>query len=132
MLYTLLEDDYVHVVKPTADLDLSIYEQASVSVRQALYHLDLTCKSGEDDLFAQGLDSLQIANLVRRIRIATGRADFSAKTIYLNPTINKLAFALSSDANKPSPNEPSREQNLEACLDSVSKNFPVVVRPLCQ
>lgn len=61
-----------------------------------LQELDMSSLKVEDDLFALGLDSLKVANIVRHINTSLekiGRGDLRVlpSTIYANPTVNQIA-----------------------------------------
>lgn len=90
----------------------------------------------EDDFFALGMDSLQVLNLVRQINSlvidtdgGSAIAHVTAKVIYSNPTIKKLAIAIqrSSQLQK----EPHSDQSphdkfveMQALLSEYSRDLP--------
>ena len=103
-------------------LSFSTFGQAAASLRQALSELDVAIGTDDDDFFTSGLDSLQTANLARRIRSATGNPHFTSKILYAHPSIRRLAAFIAGVGNNESDTELlSREERMQACLDHTAK-----------
>ena len=78
------------------DLDTKNFRSVSSSIRYIIEH---TTKSeilgDEDDFFTHGMDSLQVLQIVRRLKTALTKSGaevmITTSTIYLHPTVAKLA-----------------------------------------
>ena len=87
----------------------------------------------EDDLFALGLDSLKVTNLVRHINdslLRVGRNDLRIlpRTIYSNPTVNQLAHTVMEMTNgvpSPSHEAADSEEGMRAMLEQYTKDLPI-------
>lgn len=82
------------------------------------------------DFFAAGMDSLHVMRIAKKLKasIMGGLHDhISTRTIYVNPTIEKLAVALkdmTATNTSPNGNATSREQLMQETLTSFVKELP--------
>ena len=129
-----------------------LYERANDSGgSQSLYHFDDFIKarkslrslvvaqlgydieSDDSDFFSQGMDSLHVANMSRKIKAATHSSNISSKLIYGNPTVNQLAAAMTDEPSgnptdsRDNPIE-SRNDRMQALFDDMSKDLPMNAR----
>ncbi|CAF9923631.1 hypothetical protein IMSHALPRED_005976 [Imshaugia aleurites] len=90
----------------------------------------------EEDLFALGLDSLRVTNLVRYINDAlrrVGRNDLQIlpRTIYSNPTVDQLAHTVMGMTHlAPGVSEEAvdSEEGMKALLEHYTKDLPLTAR----
>lgn len=90
----------------------------------------------EDDLFALGLDSLKVTNLVRHINESlrrVGRNDLRIlpRTVYSNPTVNQLAHTVMKMTNgnlSLSHEAADSEEEMRSLLEHYAKDLPLTAR----
>ena len=89
----------------------------------------------DQDFFAAGMDSLQVMNLVRQLQSSFREYDggglariISARTVYSNPNVFRLAIAVQGLANHgeatPEGLEQERVRKMEEMLDKYSEGLP--------
>ena len=94
--------------------------------------------TNDDDLFAFGLDSLKVANMVRHInasleKAGSGNSQIQSRFIYANPTINQISSAVmaakgkSLDAGTEGA-EQTRQQKMQSVFEQYSKDLPISAR----
>lgn len=84
----------------------------------------------ESDFFGNGIDSLQVVNIVRAVNAAQNKTKITVKTVYANPTIAKLAQAfqpvgMSETLNCEAKNHLVRIQDI---MRLISSDLPVTAR----
>lgn len=92
----------------------------------------------DDDLFAFGLDSLKVANLVRHINAAlekAGRGNFQIqpRSIYANPTTTQITSAVMAEKYKgldagAGGAEQTRQEEMQFVFEQYSKDLPMSAR----
>ena len=92
----------------------------------------------DDELFAYGLDSLKVANLVRQInasfeRAGSGNFQIQSRSIYANPTINQIISAVMAAKGKTldagaADAEQTRQQKMQSVFEQYSKDLPISAR----
>ena len=81
------------------DLDTKDFRSMSSSIRYMIEHsTKLESVRDEDDFFTHGMDSLQVLQVVRRLRTALSKngveVTITTSTIYMHPTVAKLTKAI--------------------------------------
>ncbi|KAK0507032.1 hypothetical protein JMJ35_010490 [Cladonia borealis] len=123
----------------STSLDLSSEESLRGTLRYILaVQLESDRFTNDDDLFAFGLDSLKVANLVRHIKTSLEKAgsDYSQihqRLIYSNPTINQITYAVMAAKGKSmyagAPGtEQTRQQKMQSIFEQYSKDLPISAR----
>ncbi len=92
----------------------------------------------DDDLFAFGLDSLKVANLVRQInasleKAGSGTFQIQSRSVYANPTINQMTFSVMAAKGKSldagaTGAEQTRQQKMQSVFEQYSKDLPISAR----
>ncbi|KAL9105515.1 MAG: hypothetical protein Q9187_008696, partial [Circinaria calcarea] len=102
---------------------------------------DLSFEDVSDDFFAYGMDSLHVINLAKQISSSiTGPAgpsqSIESKLIYDNPSIDKLAAAISGRLESASTNGPSmsktainRMSKMQELLEKYTADLPAIAKP---
>ena len=132
-LYT----DVKHIEQSSFKMDLSSIETAKMSLAAYLRsEAALEDMSLDDDIFARGLDSLQLVGLVRMINTAREGPPVEAKFLYEHPTINKLAPALQTkqktlefyDIDAEEEDDKEKWLAMQEIFDNVAKDLPQIGR----
>ena len=124
--------------RPTEHLLCLHNEESLVRTLQPIVEeeIDAGCFKIEDDLFALGLDSLKVTNLLRHINVSldrVGRKDLRIlpRTIYCNPTVKQLAHAVmkmtDTDQN-PSHETENTDEDMRSMLEHYTKDLPLTAR----
>ena len=100
--------------------------------------LDSDGFTDDDDLFAFGLDSLKVANLVRHINASLTKAGsdkfrIQPRSIYTHPTINQIISAVIAGKDKShdagaAGAEQTRQQRMQSVFEHYSKDLPMSAR----
>lgn len=103
----------------------SNFQEAKRSLRQIFQDVAFSIDADDQDLFSHGLDSLQVANVTRRINVAAGQSRVLPKDIYACPTLNLLSQNLSeSSTTSLNATHLTREQKMEELLNSMASDLP--------
>ncbi len=81
------------------DLDTKDFPSMSSSIRYVIEHsTKLESLGDEDDFFTHGMDSLQVLQVVRRLRTSLSKngidVNITTSTIYMHPTVAELSKAI--------------------------------------
>lgn len=117
------------------DLDTKDHDSLMASLKLLITKVyDLGSMAPDDDLFTLGMNSLQVMTMVRQLKssIASNNEKashgISAKLIYSNPTLSKLASAILSLLNPnldtKEDNEGARIKEMEQMVDEYSADLP--------
>jgi thioester reductase-like protein/acyl-CoA synthetase (AMP-forming)/AMP-acid ligase II/aryl carrier-like protein len=98
----------------------------TTSLRQQLEMAAFPVTSTLEDnsnLFEAGMDSLHVLRLVHHINVLKGSHYIEPATVYMNPTLSKLANALKTDSSNPKLPQ-DRRTRISEMLSRVSLNLP--------
>lgn len=93
-LYTASDPD-----EESLDLDTKDFRSMSASIRYIIEHsTKLESLGDEDDFFTHGMDSLQVLQVVRRLKTALSKngidVNVTTSTVYMHPTVAELSKAI--------------------------------------
>ncbi len=114
-------------------LDTKDFRSMSSSIRYMIEHsTKLESLGDEDDFFTHGMDSLQVLQVVRRLRTALSKSgtevNITTSTIYMHPTVAKLSNAIIQLIDPSRINDTVAEEDdiskMRESLDSWSSDLP--------
>lgn len=121
--------------RPTGSLLRLNREESLIRTLQPIVEAEVQAGHflSEDDLFALGLDSLKVTNLVRHINLSlerVGKNDLRIlpRTIYSNPTVNQLAHTvmnMTNGAPSLSHETVNTEEGMRSMLEHYTKDLPL-------
>ena len=123
----------------SVSLSLSSEESLRETLRSiAAAELESDTFTNDDDLFAFGLDSLKVANLVRHInasleKAGSGNFQIQPRSIYANPTTNQITSVVMAAKGKSfdagaAGAEQTRQQKMQSVFEQYSKDLPISAR----
>ncbi|KAL9583857.1 MAG: hypothetical protein Q9212_002475, partial [Teloschistes hypoglaucus] len=137
-----IDDFYKHLQlsngSNVVDLDTKDPEALTMSLKSMLEGIgDFKGVTDDEDFFSRGMNSLQVMTWVRQIKSSVARHDgnaaqsVAAKTIYSNPTLEKLALAihalLDPQAEKQEDAESARINAMKSMVEKFSSDLPAPV-----
>ncbi len=146
-LYARLESSSSAGVVDTPHVGFKSLPKHAISIGKDVNALqsslqDIISRSGgnvlsyEDDFFDHGMDSLQVANLVRQFNTTLGKQALDSRTIYQNPSIKRLAHVL-QHMTQPRVNghsngvsdDTKRTEKMQKLFHSLTTDLPITSRP---
>ncbi|KAI1613500.1 hypothetical protein EDD36DRAFT_488589 [Exophiala viscosa] len=116
---------------PSATLPLDSFE----SIRSSLAALISAATSFEldsfdSDFFRNGMDSLQVINIVRAVNATQNNTKITARTVYASPTVTKLAQVLlpAGVSNNLNVQDEDQIRRIQGITESISSDLPVNAR----
>ena len=128
---------------PAQTLNVSLSLSSEKSLRGTLRsilaaQLESDRFADDDDLFAFGLDSLKVANVVRHInasleKAGSGNFRIQPRSIYTNPTVNQITLSVMAGKDKSleagaAAAEQNRQQKMQSVFEQYSKDLPMSAR----
>ncbi|KAL8640786.1 MAG: hypothetical protein Q9228_002325 [Teloschistes exilis] len=137
-----IDDFYKHLQlsdgSNVVDLDTKDPEALTISLKSMLEGIgDFKGVTDDEDFFSRGMNSLQVMTWVRQIKASVARHDgkaarsVAAKTIYSNPTLEKLALAvhalLDAQAETQGDAQSARINAMKSMVGKFSSDLPAPV-----